>query len=74
VEGKSIAERKRQFLEDCASCGGGGDMGGPTMSMGDDGYQSSAPAGGPMAGYDPTLGNKKKKRGVMDTARKLRRK
>ena len=69
MEGKSIAERKKQFLEDCAGCGGG-----PTMSMGDTGYQSDAPAEGPMAGYDPTLGNKRKKRSVMDTARKLRRK
>ena len=24
----SLAERKRQFLEDCAGCAGGGDMGG----------------------------------------------
>ena len=68
MEGKSIAERKRQFLEDCAGCGGG-----PTMSMGDTGYQSDAPAEGPMAGYDPTLGNKRKKRNVIDTAKRLRR-
>ena len=74
MEGKSLAERKAQFLEDCASCGGGGDMGGgPTMSVGDDGYQSSAPAGGPVAGYDKPLG-KKRKRSVVDTAKRLRRK
>ena len=41
------------------------------MSMGDAGYQSAAPAEGPMAGYDPMLG-KKKKKGVMDTVKKLK--
>ena len=61
---KSIAERKKQFLEDC--CGAA-----PTMSMGDAGYQSDAPAEGPMAGYDKPLG--KKKKGVMDAVKKLRR-
>ena len=60
---RSIADRKRKFLEDC--CGGG-----PTMSMGDAGYQGDAPAQGPMAGYDPVMGKKKKK--VMDTVKKLR--
>ena len=64
--GKSIADRKKQFLEDCAGCGGG-----PTMSMGDAGYQSDAPAEGPMAGYDQPLG-KKKKKGVVGMARRLR--
>ena len=63
---KSLAERKRQFLEDC--CGGGA----PTMSMGDAGYQADAPAQGPVAGYDPMLG--KKKKGIVDTAKRLRRK
>lgn len=53
---ESLAERKRIFLEDC--CGGGGEGGGadaagPTMSVGDDGYQSGAPATGPRAGFDP---------------------
>ncbi len=62
---KSLAERKKQFLEDC--CGGG-----PTMSMGDVGYQSAAPAEGPVAGYDPTLGGKKKK-GIVDTVKRLRK-
>ena len=75
MEGKSLADRKKQFLEDCAACGGGGDIGGgPTMSVGDDGYQGSAPAGGPMAGYDPVMGRKKRKRSVVDTAKRLRRK
>ena len=62
---RSIAEIKKQFLEDC--CGGG-----PTMSMGDAGFQADAPAQGPAAGYDPMLG-KKKKKGVVDMARRLRK-
>ena len=66
MEGKSIADRKKAFLEDC--CGGGG----PTMSMGDVGYDSAAPAEGPVAGYDPMLG-KKRKKSVVDTAKRLRR-
>ena len=61
---KSIADRKKQFLEDC--CGG------PTMSMGDTGYQSDAPAEGPVAGYDPMLG--KKKKSITDTVRRLKKK
>ena len=66
---KSLADRKKAFLEDC--CGGGGDGGGaPTMSMGDAGYQGGAPAEGPMAGYDPVQGKKKK---LMNTIKKLRR-
>ena len=65
--GKSIAERKKQFLEDC--CGAA-----PTMSMGDAGYQSASPAEGPTAGYDPMLGGqRKKKKDVMDTVKKLRK-
>ena len=63
--GKSIADRKKQFLEDC--CGGA-----PTMSMGDAGYTSAAPAEGPVAGYDPMLG-KKKRKGIVDTAKRLKR-
>ena len=63
---KSISERKKQFLEDCAGCGG------PTMSMGDAGYQSDAPPQGPVAGYDPMLG--KKKKGLVDTVRRLKKK
>ncbi len=43
MEGKSLADRKKAFLEDC--CGGGG----PTMSRGDAGYQSASPAEGPTA-------------------------
>jgi hypothetical protein len=62
---KSIADRKKQFLEDC--CGGG-----PTMSMGDAGYQADAPAAGPVAGYDPMLG-KKKKKDVVGMAKRLRK-
>ena len=69
MEGKSIADRKKQFLEDC--CGGGGDAGGPTMSVGDDGYQSSAAAEGPVAGYDPVMG-KKKRKGIVGMGRRLR--
>ncbi len=65
MSNKSIADRKRQFIEDC--CGAG-----PTMSMGDAGYQSDAPAAGPVAGYDQPLG--KKKKGILDTAKRLKRK
>ncbi len=61
---KSLSDRKKSFLEDCASCG-------PTMSMGDAGYQSDAPAAGPMAGYDQPLGKKKK---LLDTVKRLKRK
>tara|TARA_Y100001973_G_C5173544_1_gene320531 strand:- start:507 stop:701 length:195 start_codon:yes stop_codon:yes gene_type:complete len=61
---KSLAERKKSFLEDC--CGAA-----PTMSMGDAGYQSASPAEGPTAGYDQPLGKKKK---LMDTVRKLKKK
>jgi hypothetical protein len=68
VSNKSISDRKKQFLEDC--CGGGGD-GGATMSMGDDGYSSGAPAQGPFAGYDPTMSKKKK---LIDTVKKLKKK
>ena len=42
------------------------------MSMGDAGYQADAPAGGPMAGFDPMLG-KKKKKDVVGMARRLRK-
>ena len=63
---KSLADRKKQFLEDC--CGGA-----PTMSMGDTGYQADAAAEGPVAGYDPMLG-KKKKKGLVDTVRRLKKK
>ena len=42
------------------------------MSMGDVGYQAAAPAEGPMAGYDKPL-EKKRKKGVMDAVKKLRR-
>ena len=62
---KSIADRKKSFLEDC--CGGA-----PTMSMGDVGYQSAAPAEGPVAGYDPMLGKKKRKSPV-EMSKRLRK-
>ena len=62
---KSLSDRKKSFLEDCAGCGGA------TMSMGDAGYQSDAPAEGPMAGYDQPLGKKKK---LLDTVKRLKRK
>ena len=62
---KSIAERKKQFLEDC--CGGG-----MPMSGGDAMYTGEAPAEGPFSGYDKPLGNKKKKKGVVGMARRLR--
>ena len=64
MSNKSISDRKKQFLEDC--CGG------PTMSMGDSGYQAGAPVEGPMAGYDPMLG-KKRKRGIVDVAKRLKK-
>ena len=67
MNNKSLSDRKKQFLEDC--CGGG-----PTMSMGDAGYQSDSPAEGPTAGYDPMLGGKRKKKDIMDTVKKLKRK
>ncbi len=65
MNNKSLSDRKKSFLEDCAGCG-------PTMSMGDAGYQSDAPAAGPMAGYDQPLG--KKKKGLLDTVKRLKRK
>ena len=61
---KSLAGRKKQFLEDC--CGGA-----PTMSVGDAGFQGASPAAGPTAGYDPVMGKKKK---LMDTVKKLKKK
>lgn len=64
---KSLADRKKSFLEDC--CGGAA---APTMSMGDAGYQSGAPAEGPFAGYDPMLGKKKRKSPV-EISKKLRK-
>ena len=48
-QGLSLSERKKKLLEDCASCGGGGMMGGA------DGYEASADASGPNAGYDPLM-------------------
>ena len=71
MSNKSLADRKRDFLEDC--CGGGGmGGGGPTMSVGDVGFQSAAPAEGPVAGYDPMLGGKKKRK-LTDTVRRLKK-
>ena len=64
---KSIAGRKKQFLEDC--CGGVG--GAPTMSVGDAGYQGASPAAGPTAGFDPVMGKKKR---LMDTVKRLKKK
>ena len=64
---KSLQERKKELLEQC--CGGGD--GGPTMSMGDAGYQGGAPAEGPMAGYDPVQGSNKKK--LTDIVKKLKK-
>ena len=55
---KSIADRKKSFLEDCC---GGAMGGGPTMSGGDAMYTSASPAEGPTAGYDKPLGKKRKK-------------
>ena len=66
MEGKSLSERKKQFLEDC--CGGG-----PTMSGGDAMYTNASPAEGPTAGFDPMLG-KKKKKNIVGMARRLRNK
>ena len=62
---KSIADRKKQFLEDC--CGAA-----PTMSGGDAMYTSASPAEGPTAGFDPMLG-KKRKRSIVDTAKRLKK-
>ena len=59
---KSLNERKKQMLEDCASCG--------PMAAGGDGFEASADAAGPTAGYDPLMKtisrikkSRKKKRG-----------
>ena len=62
---KSLAERKKSFLEDC--CGAA-----PTMSGGDAMYSSASPAEGPTAGFDPMLG-KRKKKSIVDTAKRLRK-
>ena len=43
------------------------------MSGGDAMYTSDAPAEGPFAGYDPMLGKKKKKKGIVDTVKRLKR-
>ena len=64
---KSLSDRKKSFLEDC--CGGA-----PTMRGGDGMYTSDSPAGGPTAGFDPMLGNKKKKKDIVSMARRLRNK
>ena len=42
------------------------------MSGGDAMYTGGAPAEGPFAGFDPTLGNKKKKKDIVGVARRLR--
>jgi hypothetical protein len=47
----SLSERKKLFLETCTACAGGG--GG--MSVGDNGFEGSADASGPTAGYDQPL-------------------
>ena len=52
---KSLQERKQQMLEDMGGCCGGGDAGGPPMSVGDAGFQGAAPDAGPRAGYDPLM-------------------
>ena len=64
---KSLSDRKKSFLEDC--CGGA-----PTMSGGDGMYTAASPAEGPTAGFDPMLGNKKKKKDIVSMARRLRNK
>ena len=61
---KSLADRKKSFLEDC--CGGA-----PTMSGGDAMYTSASPAEGPTAGYDQPLG-KKRKKDIVGMGRRLR--
>ena len=68
----SLSERKKTFLEDCCGGGGGGGGdagGGPTMTVGDAGFQSAAPATGPRAGYDGILGKALKKRQEARTRR-----
>lgn len=67
---ESLEQRKKTFLEDCCGGGGmgGGDAGGPTMSVGADGFSGASPDQGPRAGYDPLqrtlkkLRNNKKRR------------
>jgi hypothetical protein len=70
----SIEERKKNFLEDCCGGGGdaGGDGGGPTMTVGDAGFQSASPAQGPRAGYDPILGKAMRKRQEARTRRNVK--
>ncbi len=62
---RSLEERKKAFLEDCCGGGGGmagGDGGGPTMTVGDAGFQTAAPATGPRAGLDKVLGRRRERR------------
>ena len=66
----SLQERKKAFLEDC--CGGamgGGDGGGPTMTVGADGFQADAAATGPRGGFTPL----QKMRKNLDYSRKRRK-
>ena len=63
---ESLSERKKRFLEDCCGCG-------PTMSGGDAMYTGGADPEGPVAGYDPTLGGKKRKKSPVEMAKKLRK-
>ena len=66
---RSLADRKRIMLEDCCGGMGGGEGGGdvagesPTMSVGDVGFQTAAPAKGPRAGLDKVLGRRRERRG-----------
>jgi hypothetical protein len=72
---RSLEERKKAFLEDCCGGGGGmagGDGGGPTMTVGDAGFQSASPAQGPRAGYDNILGKALKKRQEARTRRNVK--
>ena len=66
---RSLADRKRTMLEDCCGGAGGGEGGGPTMTAGDAGFQTAAPAVGPRAGYDNILGKALKKRQEARTRR-----
>ena len=55
----SIQERLDNLIAEmdgCTSCGGGG------MSVGDGGFTGDADPEGPVAGYDPMMGGKVKRR------------
>lgn len=49
--GLSLEERKKKLMEECAACAAGGGA----MVVGNNGFEGSADATGPVAGFDPLL-------------------